>query len=126
MYSVSLPSVKGAVEGISRLKQQGHILYIATARTEFMHPDVITMSEQWLSRVFPNSFNRVFYRLNTSKLQTCLDLEADIIVDDNPKVVEECSRYGIRTIVFSCPWNQNQQSSERVHNWQELLEKILS
>jgi hypothetical protein len=60
---------------------------------------------------------------------------AQVLIDDNPRYAQECAEDGMRVLLFdydnSYPWcktgvDQSHPLVTKVHNWQEVEQKLLS
>lgn len=53
-----------------------------------------------------------------------LTLDYDVLIDDNPNLVNAIRKYGNRKLLlYDQPWNKNLQDKERVirvHNWNQI------
>ena len=65
----------------------------------------------------------------------CRSFGAQVLIDDNPKYAMECANDGMRVLLFdydnSYPWcktgvDESHPLVTKVHNWEELEEKLLS
>jgi hypothetical protein len=76
-------------------------------------------------------------RLNLSDLAIppCRSFGAQVLIDDNPRYALECAEAGMRVLLFdydnSYPWcktgvDESHPLVTRVHNWEEVEEKLLS
>jgi hypothetical protein len=65
----------------------------------------------------------------------CRSFGAQVLIDDNPRYALECAEDGMRVLLFdydnSYPWcktgvDQSHPLVTKVHNWQEVEQKLLS
>ena len=65
----------------------------------------------------------------------CRSFGAQVLIDDNPRYAMECANDGMRVLLFdydsSYPWcktgvDESHPLVTKVHNWEELEEKLLS
>lgn len=120
--------VPGAVDGIRRLKKD-HQLSVITSRPEH----IIDLTEQWLTRYFPEAFGDVHHTSQYSihggsqkKHDICRELNIDFLVEDNLEYALEAAKQGVSVIVLDYPWNQGVLPAEvqRAYSWQDLVNKF--
>lgn len=121
---------EGAEKTINILKNQGHELIIITARGTIIHEETIT----WLNLHFKNIFSKIHFAKSWNspgkrKWEICLDEKIEIMIDDGPHIIRDCSKHNIKSIIMDAPWNQNEnpEHSYRVKSWKEaltIIEKI--
>ena len=65
----------------------------------------------------------------------CRSFGAQVLIDDNPRYAMECANDGMRVLLFdydnSYPWfktgvDESHPLVTKVHNWEEVEEKLLS
>lgn len=133
-YFKSIRPIDGSQEGVRRLKEK-HELIVVTARPE----DIADETMNWLSEYFQDRFSDVYFTnewvlagstwSTSSKLDICLRLGVDVLVDDSLANSIQCASSGLTTLLLDCPWNQTDDlplplGVTRVYSWQEILEKI--
>jgi len=68
-------------------------------------------------------------------LCTCRSLNANILIDDNPRYAIECAEAGIRVLLFdyenSYPWSKIDSADQhplvtKVKNWEEVEQQLMS
>lgn len=99
--------IRGAVDGLVRLKEMGHELEVVTQRPASAVQD--TMS--FIARL-PDVFSGVHLMNSRPKSQVGLDL----YIDDSPHVVADLREHRLNYIVFDQPWNQ-QAPGLRIYGW---------
>ena len=100
---LKIKPIKGAVEGINKLAENGHSIYFITARDQYNSVDKDTFN--WLNK---NKF--VFTLLIThspNKNKVLKKLDIPILIDDNPNEVKRCSNSGIECLLIDQPWNKD-------------------
>jgi hypothetical protein len=101
----------GALSALQRLKAH-HDLVVVTSR-QFAIQDA-TLS--WLDTHFPDVFSSVhfgnhFAKAGTSKKKSeiCLEIGADVLIDDNPKYAYDCAMHGCQVLLYNWrmeyPWS---------------------
>ena len=90
-------------------------VYIASAAMEF--PNSLKEKSEWLDEHFPF--------IHWKKRILCGDkfiLKGDILIDDRAYNLET---FHGRPLLFTSPHKKNQNTFERVNNWQEVADKLL-
>lgn len=116
---------KFAAEVISKLKQEGHKIYLITARWEMRADNVKEMTQKWLKD------NNVQYDeliINAeNKLEIAREKNIDIFVDDSFKncksIVDGTS---IKVYLMNTKMNEmlNDEKIERVYSWPQIYNLI--
>ena len=114
---------ENAQEVIKKLKEEGNIIYIITARKkpEFNEPYKIT--ERFLQD------NGIVYDElvvgKAEKKQTCIDNKIDIMIDDEPQNINEISE-SIPVIAFDEIYNKTcfGKNVIKVNNWKQIYNII--
>lgn len=124
-YFKNIKTIDGAEEVLNRLKENNE-LYIVTSRQE----DVIKETEEWVDKNFPKIFKKIYFTnqysrsgIETTKQKVCDDLDMDILIEDNLKYAEECSRPDRKIFLFDKPWNQSEKlppNVKRIYSWKEI------
>lgn len=115
-----------AIEVLRRLKVD-HDLVIITARQS----NIEQRTRSWLERTFPQIFTDIHFanywdqsRPRRSKGEICRDLGVQVIVDDQPKYIEDCLKVGVKGVLFGdFSWNQevvDRPDVRRVKDWSEV------
>jgi uncharacterized HAD superfamily protein len=114
---------------IKELHNAGHELIVITSR----HSGAIPRTKPWLDTHFQGLFKNVYFTQNASlngeaktKGSLCRELAIPILIDDDERYAEECSKNGITLLLLNKPWNKDKEMKDaiRVQDWQEVLEKI--
>ena len=123
-----------AVEGIQKLREQGHELVVVTARAElFKEP-----TTRWLDQYFKYQFRGVRFANKgapfdknvdciKNKIRICEEEGIEIMIEDNPKYLGACTQAGLRGILLNYPWNLNEETpinTIRVNSWREIPQYI--
>lgn len=119
----------GAVEAIKKLREEGHEIYIITARDNEFHEDPYMLSKNWLDN---NSIEYDKLIVNVrEKAPLCKNEKIDIFIDDQLNNCLEVSKEGIKTIRFTTDttgyenmvninsWDRVYQYIKKMHNWTE-------
>ena len=112
---------KFAAEVINKLKEEGHKIYLITARWDMRADNVKEITEQWLNE------NNVQYDeliLNASnKLKIAKDNNIDVFVDDsfnNCKSIADNTKAKVYLMNTKMNENLNDKNIKRVYSWPEV------
>lgn len=114
----------GAREYVQKLKEEGHKIFIITARTEQETvKNVQEISAEWLKR---NGIMLDKLEVGCEqKVEKCREHNIDVFIDDN---TEHCKSVheslGIPVIMFDSIYNQGVKEFNRVYNWEEAYKLI--
>ncbi len=113
-----------AVEVIKRLKDDGHKLYIITARGNISQREI----DISLRRLKEVGLEFDGYHFSASdKLKVCQAEKIDVMIDDCFRHINAISQDGINCLYFREQWIpkcQNEKTKE-VHNWGEIYRAVL-
>lgn len=116
---------KFAAETIHQLKQEGHKIYLITARWDMPNDNIQEITKQWLKE------NKVEYDelvINASdKLQLVKEKNIDIFIDDsfnNCKNIAENSNTKVYMMTSRVNGNFHDSKIERVYSWPEVYNLI--
>ena len=101
-----------AYDTLQRLKYR-HDLVVVTSR-QFAIQDATL---QWLDQHFPDTFTSVHFGNHFAKAgnsrkksEICRDIQADVLIDDNPTYAYDCASAGMQVLLFNWrlqyPWSQ--------------------
>ena len=131
LYAEENPVIDKASENIKKLKEDGHKLYIITARG-LAGPDVKNIEirdkmrntvKNWLDK------NDIVYDdlifTTEDKSQAIRDKKIDIMIDDSPYNLRDLSKI-TKMICYDWPYNRdvNNDNICRCYNWDEIYEHI--
>ena len=127
-YATEYPARDFAVEVIQKLKEDGHEIYIITARNEWglSGDDYGKMKEfvsSWLEK------NNIYYDkliyTEGSKLPYCIGNYIDIMIEDSPENIKDISSK-IPVLCYNCNYNANIKGENitRVYSWYDVYNKI--
>ena len=116
---------KFASEVINKLKQEGHEIYLITARWDMRADNVKEITKKWLED------NNVVYDeliINASdKLKIAKEKEIDIFIDDsfnNCKSIADGTNAKVYLMNTKMNENLNHKNIERVYSWPEIYSLI--
>lgn len=131
LYAEENPVIDKAPENIKKLKEDGHKLYIITARG-LAGPDVKNIEirdkmrntvKNWLDK------NDIVYDdlifTTEDKSQAIRDKKIDIMIDDSPYNLKDLSKI-TKMICYDWPYNRdvNNENIYRCYNWDEIYKYI--
>ena len=131
LYAEENPVIDKAPENIKKLKEDGHKLYIITARG-LAGPDVKNIEirdkmrntvKNWLDK------NDIVYddliSTTEDKSQAIRDKKIDIMIDDSPYNLRDLSKI-TKMICYDWPYNRdvNNENIYRCYNWDEIYKYI--
>lgn len=127
-YAVDYPVRKFASEVIQKLKQEGHEIYIVTARNEYGLPKEYVgkmkeLVENWLKKN-DISYDKIIYT-EGSKLKYCVGNYVELMIEDYAEQVEEIATK-IPVLCFDSKYNQKAKGKNitRVYSWYDIYDKI--
>ncbi len=108
-------------EVIDKLKEDGHEIYIVTARDSEFHDDPYRLSKDWLDK------NNIYYdRLIVNareKTSVCKNENIDLFIDDQLNNCLSVANVGIKTIMITDKvYNYNEIT--QLQNWNEIYNYI--
>lgn len=93
------------MEVLQRLKPHTDLV-VVTSRQNVIKD----ITRDWVHTNFPNTFSEVHFGnhwaksgTSRSKSDMCLDVGADILIDDNPRYAYECACKGMHVLLYN--WN---------------------
>ena len=117
---------ENAKEVIDELKDNGHEIYIITARTTDFISEGLSAKEMtfdWLKKhkIFVDDIITGVY--GKSKAEVCKRLNIDLMVDDDPHNYQEITKEGIKCLLFDDK-KEYEKNEDIVTNWLEIKEFI--
>lgn len=105
---------------------------MVTARPDEIRNLTHGLLEQYFSGMFQDVYFTNHYHKDINKRKTkadiCKELNIDIFIDDSLFHAANVAALGVRTFLFSAPWNQQTPSLPhpliRVNSWEDVLNKI--
>lgn len=110
----------GAVEAVREWRERGHSVYVASSR----HADCRAATDAWL-RAIGLPFDELL--CSAQKLERCLELGVELLIDDSPMIILGALDHGIRAATIVHPWNEEICEEEDVvcaHDWHELAGRL--
>lgn len=127
--SRAIPPIPGAFQALQELHEQYHLVVVTARSTEF---EAVTRA--WIQEHFPSLFREMAFGNHFApgaipKSSLCLQIGADILVDDHVVHARECAARGVRTLLFGdYPWNRADvlpENVRRVTGWDEVCRVLL-
>ena len=119
---MSSASIKeDASEYISKLKDDGHQIYIVTARSDYYDSTIPDVTIKYLEK---NNikYDEIILACRDKSL-VCLENKIDILVDDSVENITNVEEVGIKTITIDNEYNKEIKTT-RANNWKEVYEII--
>ena len=130
-YSLNVEARKFANEVIDKLKQDGHQIYIITARGSFLShsADVMSIEENqqivlnWLKNNHIN-YDKIIFSPE-DKLDICKENNIDLMIEDKVDNINKISKI-IPVICFHAGYNKDCKNSNiiRCYSWYDIYSKI--
>lgn len=133
IYAKENPSIQGASEKIKKLKEEGHTIFIITARM-FASPESSCSEEvrekmkktvkEWLAK------NEIVYDYiifsSEDKSKYIIENNIDVMIEDSPNNLKNLSKL-TKMICVDWPYNKGVENDNiyRCYNWNEIYNKIL-
>ena len=127
---VKSPTKKYASEVINKLKNEGNLIYIITARKnndewfpDFLKEDVEGITKKWLKE------NKIYYDEIVfdvkDKGKYCKNNNIDIMIEDDPNNLRKLIG-NTDVIIFDYPYNRNIEFTDltRAYSWYDIYYKI--
>ena len=119
----TLEPIQGSQNGMAYLKGLGYKVYAVSGRQSVARGQ----TEEWIQQHFPYTIDDViltnsFTKHNIPKVDMCHALGANIIIDDNTDICNECTVDGIRALNFIgdpvYPWCA--ENPRAVQSWTDV------
>ena len=133
LYAKENPAIQGASENIKKLKEDGHTIFIITAR-KFATPDDNCEQEikekmkktvkEWLIKNKIEYDYVIFSKEDKSK--NIIENDIDVMIEDSPNNLKNLSKL-TKMICYDWPYNKGIENDNiyRCYNWNEIYDKIL-
>jgi 5'(3')-deoxyribonucleotidase len=123
-FKKGIKPIEGALDGLILLSSR-YELHVVTARQNHL----ADLTLQWLESHYPNTFADVHFANHYSsdgspsrkKSEICLEIGAQLLIDDSLRYAEDCASKGIPTILFgNYPW----ATGEIAHEKKDLIKRV--
>ena len=127
-YASKYQAREFASEIVNKLKEEGHEIYIITARNDYGVPreyqgKMKEIVSEWLK---DNNigYDKIIYT-EGSKLPYCVGNYIEVMIEDSPRNIEELSTK-IPVLCFDCKYNEKLEGDNvtRVYSWYDVYSKI--
>lgn len=113
---------EGAVEVIKNLRNEGHKIYIITARDSEFHDDPYAYSKDWLDE---NNIEYDNLIVNArKKAPVCKEEKIDIFIDDQLGNCQDISKEGINVIRINDKEIDTDENIATLNNWYDIEKYI--
>lgn len=130
-YTITIEPRLFASEVIKKLKEEGHEIYIVTARGNFFTEgeEILSFEEnkkitlEWLNK-HHIIYDDIFFS-KAEKLNTCLENKIDLMIEDNPKNINKLSEQ-LPVICVNAGYNKDchNKNITRCYSWYDIYAKI--
>ena len=112
------PIRDGALETITKLKDDGHEIVFITARNheEFVEPYKISFDFLKVNKV---PYDKLLVNIKRKDKQ-CLMEKIDLFIDDNNDNCRAVHKAGVETLQFGTLFTKKLKNIERVESWQDV------
>ena len=111
----------GAVDAIKKLREEGHKIYIVTARSEKYHNDPYLLSKNWLDRNNVEYDKLIINAVNKSEI--CKKENIDLFIDDQLSNCIKISNKGVSCIRITED-KTKYDNIKNFNNWNDIYEFI--
>lgn len=126
-YNDEVKPLKDAVNAIEELGKN-HTISVITSRPK----KIEEKTRKWINANVPLVKEVIFTRKEhngrtKSKGEICMEIGADVLIDDNFEHALECEKAGVRCIVLDYPWNRKYKLGRcmlRAMSWKEVVRII--
>ena len=128
-YFSETPVRTFAAEVIEKLRQEGHKIFIITARNDYGMPKEHYGEEQEITKKWLDSNNikyeKLIFAKDEDKLQQCIENEIQIMIEDSPNNIKRISEQ-IKVIKFDCNYNRdtNNENIITAYSWYHIYDII--
>ena len=122
-YFQQTPVKTFAPEVIEKLKQEGHKIYLITARDDYGIPKEYYGKEQEITKQWLEKNNIKYDKLifEKQKLGPCIENKIDIMIEDSPENIRDLSKQ-IKVIKFDCQYNKDVKNENVItaYSWYHI------
>jgi len=126
-YDLIMPNAKlkeRADYYINKLYERGHEIIFITARNYLGFTDPYKLSSEYLEK-YNIHYNKLIVGV-AEKGKICKEEDIDIFIDDNLKNCSNVEKENIKVWLFDNGFNRHDNHFDRVYNWEEVYNKIVS
>lgn len=135
-YATEYKARDFAAEVIKKLKEEGHEIYLVTARNEWgLAGDDYGKMKEFVKKWLDDNdiyYDRIIYTndemqkdIKSSKVKYCVGNYIDIMIEDSPKNIKEISKK-IPVLCYHANYNERTvgRNIKRVYSWYDIYNKI--
>lgn len=108
----------GAKQIIDKLIEDGHEIYLITARSNDYYKEYKEKTLVWLKNKEIN-YNEIYFECQ-NKEKILKDLGIEIMIDDNIQVMESVNELGIKGIIMNTFFNTAYDKCDRAYTWYDV------
>lgn len=127
---ITLPAKRFASEVIKKLKKEGNVIYIITARknndewfSEKLKSDIEKITKEWLNKneIY---FDEIIFGIREKGIY-CKENNIEYMVEDDPNNIRKLIG-NTNVIIFDYPYNRNEEFNKitRAYSWYDIYNKI--
>ncbi|MBO5412797.1 MAG: hypothetical protein J6A29_00550 [Clostridia bacterium] len=127
-YATKYKTRDFATEIVNKLKEEGHEIYIITARNDYGVPkEYIGKMKDMVSHWLKDNdicYDKIIYT-EGSKLPYCVGNYVEVMIEDSPENIKDLSSK-IPVLCFDCRYNEKLEGDNitRVYTWYDVYSKI--
>ena len=116
--TLNIECKNGASEIINKLLNEGHEVYIITARSNNFFDGYIEKTKKWLGKRNINYTDSYFN--SNDKLDVMKFLKLDVMIDDNKQVIDNALDLNIKGIIMNTMFNSDYNKCDRAYTWYDV------
>jgi phosphoglycolate phosphatase-like HAD superfamily hydrolase len=130
IYFKNLVACNEAIRIVDQLHEKNIEMYVVTSRPK----NIEVQTRDFLKKYYKNVFREIYFTDHCANLKeykrkksdVCLELGADIMIDDCPDYIRDCAKVVRRVLVPVKPWNIEKFPSNVYHfkDWKKIWELI--
>lgn len=122
IYSIGLPR-ENAASVLSRLSDEGHVVYFVTARPGMSH--IRDVTESWLKKHDFPFYGDNLYMNAQDKAKVAKKLGIDVFFEDAPDHLDRLLAADILTVVVDAVYNRDYDPNvPRIRDWEEVPQLV--
>ncbi len=131
-FNNNIKPLKGAQEGVKKLKENGDELYLISSRPNKLHEN----TAKWIEKHYWNKFSGLYLTnqsslngISNKKSEVCKCLDIEIMIEDSIENAIDCASEVEKILLLDYTWNQENdlpKNIKRVYSWDDITEEILN
>ena len=110
-----------AKEVINKLLNEGHEIYLITARSNDLKKDYTEKTLEWLKKK-NIKYTDVYFSAG-NKIEALTKLNIDVMIDDNIQVMDNTLSLNKKGIIMNTMFNGNYCKCDRAYTWYDVYRK---